>query len=339
MPHIKNALIRYRIIDRMLRNKYKPYPSKEELRAACEESLFGSDSGAHICASTIEKDLFSMKMEHDAPIRYSKKNGGYFYEEPDFSINDVPLSEDELSSIRFAVSTLQQFREVPFFQQFGSAIDKIVDRVAVADTDESQEISKYIQFEAAYSNGGNDLLPQLLEAIRSKKRVWFLYTSFQQLVSKPRKVSPLFLKEYRNRWYLICFDIQKQDILTFALDRMSELQILDESGEIPTEFNPAEYFKNAVGITAYKGNPERIILKADLVAARYIATQPFHLSQKLIKEESDAQYFELNILISEEFIRSLLGYAGEVEVIEPSSLRKIITERANALLNRYQTKK
>ena len=94
MPHIKNALIRYRIIYRMLRNKYKPFPSKEALRTACEESLFGSESGAHICASTIEKDLFTMKMEHDAPIRYSKKNGGYFYEDPDFSINDVPLSED-----------------------------------------------------------------------------------------------------------------------------------------------------------------------------------------------------------------------------------------------------
>jgi predicted DNA-binding transcriptional regulator YafY len=336
MPHIKNALIRYRIIDRMLRNKYKSYPSKEELRTACEEALFGSEDGAHICASTIEKDLFNMKMEHDAPIRYSKKNGGYFYEDPEFSINDVPLSEDELASIRFAVSTLQQFREVPFFQQFGSAIDKIVDRVAVGDTDESQEISKYIQFEAAFSTGGNDFLPVLLEAIRSKKRVWFLYTSFQQQVSKPRNVSPLFLKEYRNRWYLICYDRQKQDILTFALDRMSELQLLEEPAEIPSDFNAALYFQNAVGITAYKGKPERIILKAEPVAARYISSQAFHSSQKLLKVDGDAHYFELSILLSEEFIRNLLGYAGEVEVVEPLALRNIMKERATALLKRYQ---
>jgi len=336
MPHIKHALIRYRIIDRMLRNKYKSFPSKEELRSACEEALFGSESGAHICASTIEKDLFNMKMEHDAPIRYSKKNGGYFYEDPQFSINDVPLSEDELASIRFAVSTLQQFREVPFFQQFGSAIDKIVDRVAVGDTDESQEISKYIQFEAAFSSGGNDYLPTLLEAIRSKKRVWFLYTSFQQQISKPRKVSPLFLKEYRNRWYLICFDQQKQDILTFALDRMSELQMLEDAAEIPADFDAAQYFQNAVGITAYKGQPKKIVLKAEPVAARYIASQPLHSSQQFIKEEAQFHYFELCILISEEFIRNLLGYAGEVEVIEPPELRNIIKERAQALLHRYQ---
>ena len=335
MPHIKNALIRYRIIDRMLRNRYKPYPSKEALRAACEESLFGSESGAHICASTIEKDLFTMKMEHDAPIRYSKKNGGYFYEDPDFSINDVPLSEDELSSIRFAVSTLQQFREVPFFQQFGMAIDKIVDRVAVGD--QSQELSKYIQFEAAVSTGGNEYLPTLLEGVQAKKRVWFMYTSFQQQQAKPRKVSPLFLKEYRNRWYLISYDIQKQDIMTFALDRMSELQLLDEAAEIPTDFDATAYFRDAVGITAFKGEALRIVLKADAVAARYIETQAFHASQKLLEKQPEYSLFELRILITEEFIRNLLGYAGEVEVLEPASLRLTLKERGQALLNRYQS--
>jgi len=335
MPHIKNALIRYRIIDRMLRNKYKPYPSKEALRSACEDSLFGSDSGAHICASTIEKDLFTMKMEHDAPIRYSKKNGGYFYEDPDFSINDVPLSEDELASIRFAVSTLQQFREVPFFQQFGMAIDKIVNRVAVGE--QSQELSKYIQFEAAVSTGGNDYLPTLLEGIQAQKRVWFMYTSFQQQQSKPRKVSPLFLKEYRNRWYLICFDLQKQDISTFALDRMTDLQLLDEAAQIPSDFNATDYFRDAIGITAFRGEALRIVLKADAIAARYIETQAFHQSQKLLEKQDAFSIFELRILVTEEFIRSLLGYAGEVEVIEPQSLRQTLKERAQALLKRYQS--
>lgn len=335
MPHIKNALIRYRIIDRMLRNKYKPYPSKEALRSACEESLFGSESGAHICSSTIEKDLFTMKMEHDAPICYSKKNGGYCYEDPNFSINDVPLSEDELSSIRFAVSTLQQFREVPFFQQFGLAIDKIVDRVAVGD--QSQELSAFIQFEAAVSTGANAYLPTLLEGIKAKKRVWFMYTSFQQQLTKPRKVSPLFLKEYRNRWYLISYDIQKQDIMTFALDRMSELQLLDEAAQIPTDFDAVAYFRDAVGITAFKGAALKVVLKADAIAARYIETQAFHQSQKLLEKNTAFSLFELRILITEEFIRSVLGYAGEVEVLEPASLRLTLKERGQALLKRYQS--
>ena len=45
MPAIKNALLRYRIIDRSIRNEYKPYPTKEDLRQACEEEIFGTSEG------------------------------------------------------------------------------------------------------------------------------------------------------------------------------------------------------------------------------------------------------------------------------------------------------
>jgi hypothetical protein len=106
-------------------------------------------------------------MEHDAPIKYNKKEDGYFYEDPDFSINDIPLSEDELSSIKFAVNTLQQFREVPFFQQFGSAIDKIVDRVSIGGNPQDEDVNRFVQFESAVSVGGNEFLPLILEAIRA----------------------------------------------------------------------------------------------------------------------------------------------------------------------------
>ncbi|MFM7387756.1 MAG: helix-turn-helix transcriptional regulator, partial [Bacteroidota bacterium] len=190
MPHIKNALIRYRIIDRMIRNPYKPFPSKSDLREACEESLFGSTYGDHICDSTIEKDLFAMRMEHDAPIKYSRKQEGYFYEDPDYTINDIPLSEDELDSIRFAVQTLQQFQEVPYFKEFGSAIDKIATRVAVAGT-EGQATNAFIGFETSYASVGNQWLPLLLSAIQEKRICTFHYASFKSGVAKARKVLPV----------------------------------------------------------------------------------------------------------------------------------------------------
>lgn len=333
MPHIKNAFIRYRIIDRMIRNRYKPFPSKQEMREACEEALYGDTHGNHICDSTIEKDMFAMKMEHDAPIRYSKSKGGYFYEDPDFSINDIPLSEDELNSIKFALNTLQQFREVPFFQQFGSAIDKIVNRVSVESS--TEDAHRFIQFESASSVQGSEFLPILLEAIQGSKKVWFLYASFVKQEEKPRKVSPLLLKEYRNRWYLISYDSSKKDIITFGLDRMKDVMVTDDNAEIPNDFSAAQYFAHTVGITAYKGEPSLVKIEAGPVAARYIESQPFHPSQRMLVE-NESTFFEWNILISEEFIRNLLGFAGEINVVAPDSLRKEMRERAEAMFKKYQ---
>ena len=335
MPHIKNALIRYRIIDRCIRNKYKSYPSKQELREACEENLFGTNYGEHICDSTIEKDLFNMRMDHDAPIKYSKKHNGYYYEDPSYSINDIPLTEDDLESIQFAVNTLQQFREVDMFKQFGQAIDKIVDRVAIESKQSLNSENPIVQFETAYSSGGNEFLPLLYEAIISKNKVIFNYKSFKSTDFKERIVSPLLLKEYRNRWYLISFDESKNDIITFALERMLNLESIKENSIIPSSFNPKEYFEYSTGITAYKGEPELIEIKADSISAKYILSQPFHHSQKLISEYNEYSIFQLKVFISEELIRSFLSFGGEIEVLTPANLRSMIKQRSSELFQKY----
>jgi len=329
MPHIKNALIRYRIIDKCLRNKYKPYPSKQDLREACEESLFGSTDGAHICDSTIEKDMFAMKMEHDAPIKYSRAYGGYYYTNPDFSINDIPLTEDDLGAIAFAAKTLMQFRDVDLFKQFGSAIDKIVGKVEVTQDGGEQ----FIQFEKSLSDSGSEFLSPLLEAIKQSLWVSFDYTSFISGETKSRKVIPLLLKEYRNRWYLISFDGSKNDFITYSLDRMTELEISNESAEKPQNFKPENYFKYAVGITSGNEDPSQVRFWANPIAAKYIDSQPFHTSQKLEKEAQDGSEFSLKVNISEELIRALLSYGGEVKVLNPPELAKELTKRAQAILD------
>jgi len=328
MPHIKNALIRYRIIDRMIRNPYRTYPSKSDLREACEESLFGSTYGDHICDSTIEKDLFAMRMEHDAPIKYSRKHEGYFYEDPDYTINDIPLSEDELESIRLAVQTLQQFHEVPYFKEFGSAIDKIATRVAVAGT-EGNETSAFIGFETAYSSIGNQWLPLLLTAIQEKKTCQFTYASFKSGIAKERNVLPVYLKEYRNRWYLISFDLEKSDWITYALERMDGLVVNEAQHLLKEAFNPSSFFAETIGITTEKKAAERIELRVNDIASKYIESQPLHSSQ----EKIGTNQFVLTVQINEELIRTLLGFMGELQIISPAHLVQTWNERIQKQLS------
>lgn len=329
MPHIKNALIRFRIIDKCIRNKYKPFPSKRDLREACEESLFGSVDGSHICDSTIEKDMFSMKMEHDAPIKYSNRERGYFYENPDFSINDIPLTDDDMEAIGFAAKTLMQFRDVEMFQQFGSAIDKIVDRIAVSKEENAEQ---FIQFESMSSDGGNEHLTPILGAIKEKIWITFDYASFVSGELKPRKVIPLLLKQYRNRWYLISFDESKKDYITYALDRIEDLKVSAERTTQPLDFNPDNYFKYAMGITSGNKSQEIVHLKVSSVAAKYLDSLPIHSSQKVIEMNDDNFVFALEVIVSEELIREILSYGGEVKVLKPSSLANEIIKRAKSLL-------
>jgi predicted DNA-binding transcriptional regulator YafY len=329
MPHIKNALIRYRIIDKCIRNQYKPFPSKRDLREACEESLFGSTGGAHICDSTIEKDIYAMKMEHDAPIKYSKLEKGYFYEDKDFTLNDIPLTDNDMEAISFAAHTLMQFKDVELFRQFGSAIDKIVDHLAVSQDQDSQQ---FVQFEATIADGGNEYLTSILEAIKLKRLIQFEYASFVNGELKLRKVTPLLLKQYRNRWYLISFDDSKNDYITYALDRIEGLEILKETVSQPIDFDPDNYFKHAVGITSGNTAPTDVRLKVSLVAAKYLDSLPIHASQKVVEMNQDHVIFCLKVNISEELIREIMSYGGDIAVIEPLELKEEVQRRANRFL-------
>ncbi|TNF48767.1 MAG: WYL domain-containing protein [Bacteroidetes bacterium] len=332
MPHIKNALIRYRVIDRCLRNKFRPFPSKKELREACEEELYGSVEGANICDSTIEKDMFQMKMEHDAPIRYSKRHGGYYYEDPDFTISDIPLTDDDLEALSFAVKTLQQFKESNVFKQFGSAIDKISDRVAVSKTEDSES---FIQFEQSSSEGGSEFITDLLGAIKSSNLVEFDYGKFDSEELDHRKVLPLLLKQYRNRWYLISFDVIKNEYRTFALDRFDSLDICDERASRPKDFNPDNFFKHSIGITSGKESPQMIRFKASELASKYIDSLPLHGSQKIDKMLDDGYVFSLYVIITEELIREFMSYGGAVQILEPITLKNEIRSRAERILKNH----
>lgn len=335
MSKIKNAQLRYRIIDRCLRNTAKLYPSKEELRKACEEALFGSNGGSDICDSTIEKDMYVMREEFDAPICYSKTHKGYYYDDPEYSVDKIPLSEDDIDAIRFATKTLMQFKDMGLFKNFGYAINKIFDRVHITNDPMDDVVDKFVQFETFSETRGSEMLPDLLKAIKEKRIVTFDYAAYTSEKGKVRKVLPLLLKEYRNRWYLISFSLEKMKVITFGLDRMTSLAKTKEHYYKPIPFDPDSYFKHAIGITSNESEPEEIHFKIDRVGAKYIESQPLHGSQKLIKEGANRSTYEIRVIISEELKRTLLSYGSQIEVVKPKTLRSEIQDIILTMSKQY----
>ena len=335
MSQIKNAQLRYRIIDRALRNNFNPFPSKQALRQACEEALYGEGVGENICDSTIEKDLFAMRMDHDAPIKYSKIEKGYFYSDENYSIDNIPLSESDIEAIKFATKTLMQFKDVSMFKQFGFAIDKIFDRVHISNNPSEKMVEDYVQFETVPETIGTEFLPDILKAIKEQELITFDYTSFATDKTKNREVLPLLLKEFRNRWYLISYNIAKERIITFGLDRMQNLVLTEAYHSKKIDFNPDLYFKHSIGITSYDTAPEKIEFKIDKLGSKYIMSQPLHSSQTLVKEGKNRNTFKMEVLISEELKRLILSYGSQIEVLKPISFRNQLINEAISLHERY----
>ncbi|MBG15561.1 MAG: hypothetical protein CL853_04325 [Crocinitomicaceae bacterium] len=335
MPAIKNALLRYRVIDKSIRNEYNPYPSKEDLRQACEEELYGSSDGSNICDSTIEKDLFAMRQEHDAPIKYSKAERGYFYTDKNFSMDDIPLTDADISAIKAATTILNQFKNTQLFGQFQYAIDKILDRVEVSANKQNYN-DDFVHFESQPTIGGNEFLAPIVKAIKEKKSIQFEYRSFKSEQGSIRRLQPYLLKEYRNRWYLIGKSELKDKILTFALDRMQNLMSLELPFNPDRSFNAEVFFRHSIGITAYDGNPENITVQASQVLSKYLISQPLHHTQKIVSNKDGVHTFSFELLLSYELKMLLLGFGNDLKVISPANLVTDIKTTAKEILSLYE---
>lgn len=334
----KYALLRYRIIDRYLTNKAQPFPSKEDLRQACEESLYGS-FGENISISTIEKDLWAMRNESElgyyAPIEYNKQERGYFYADPDYTIQNISLSDEDLNAIWFAANTLFQFKDMPIFDQFGSAIDKITDRLKIAPNVEDEAIRKFVQFEQAPKVGGTEHLAKILDAIKSQHTIAFQYHKFSSGEQKAYELDPYLLKEYRNRWYVIGYSTERKNFLTFGLDRMSDVEVLDSSFELQQQFDPDRFFRHSIGITELDEAPREIVLSFTSIQGKYVLSSPLHHSQKLIDENPERITVSIFALETIELVQLLLSFGSSVKVEKPESLRKRIADEHKSALNNY----
>jgi predicted DNA-binding transcriptional regulator YafY len=337
MPAIKNALLRYRIIDRAIRNEYSPYPSKRDLRQFCEEEIFGSSDGAHICDSTIEKDLFAMRIEHDAPINYSKKDRGYYYSDSSFSMDDVPLTEKDINAIKAASTILHQFKNTSLFGQYEFAIQKILDRAISSEKTNNDEEGQVIQFESLPTIRGNENLELFLNAIKNKKVVQFDYFNFTKNKKSVRRIHPYLLKEYRNRWYLIGKSELKEKIITFGLDRIFDPILLTQKFILDSNFSPDNFFKHSIGITVFNELPSEIIIETNPILSKYLLSQPLHHSQILKEVINNGNHiFSFHLLITYELKMLLLGFGKDCKIVAPESLKEQILNDLKALLFSYE---
>lgn len=333
MPANKFATIRYHVIDKMLRNKYRPYPSVEDIMDKCSDVLLKP-----ISKSSIEKDIRAMKNDealgYFAPIEFSRTYKGYYYSNPDYSIDSVPLNDDEIEAVQFATNILTQFKGIDIFKDYENAIDKVLDKVNLSGTDGDRE-REYIQFEIVPTVSGNEYLAPILNSIRKKVRLKFEYQSFKKEGVTVREVEPYLLKEHKNRWYLVCKEINTDFFKVFGLERMSSLVVTKIEFVRQKDFKAIDFFKNSIGITANPKLTNRIIeLECNNVLIQYLESQPIHSSQQ-INETDNGGVVSLQLIITFELIQLLASWGSEVKVLRPLELKDKLKDYHLDALKQY----
>ena len=184
----------------------------------------------------------------------------------------------------------------------------------------SDRLSNSIHFEKRRPQGTENL-NGLLYAIKNHLQIKFTYHKFWEDEITNRIAEPYALKEFRNRWYVLANDLKDNHIKSFALDRLSDLDITKRPFQFPCDFNVNQHYKYCFGIISPNGHkPEDIELSFDPFQGKYIKSLPLHESQQILIDNEKELRIKLTLVITHDFFMELLSYGENLRVIKPESL-------------------
>lgn len=340
MPLNRATLIRISTIDRCLQNHYRRW-TINDLIDACTDALAEYEGRVNpVSRRTFQNDLALMRSDrlgYNAPI-VVRDNKYYEYEDPDFSITHLPLSDEGLDALNSALDILRQLQGFP---QLASSID-IISKLNEQISRHTGSFVPAMDLEHVPGYKGAQFIGTIYDAVRKQQTIVIEYQSFKARQPETLTVYPYLLKEYRNRWFLICEKSTNHapQVNIFALDRIQSVAI-DKVHPFKkcVDFDPEHFFDDTIGVTkGISDKARRVVIKVDRQQAPYVESKPFHKSQKVeLRFRDGGIQISLRVVINNELERLILGYGGHVEVIAPPEFRDRVAESVSKAAAHYET--
>ncbi len=185
----------------------------------------------------------------------------------------------------------------------------------------------------AHDYGGRgDLVRGVAEAIRSCQTVVLTYRKFEAQRPEDRHIDPYHLHVHAGAIYLIGYCHRRKDLRTFLLDRAAAVRMTGDIFARRTDLDVTAALHGDLG--PWTGRSEIIRLHFSAAVARLVAERKVHPSQVAQWRQDESLDVDLKAPITPALERWLLGWAGEVEIQKPASLRARIAARHHAAVDR-----
>lgn len=274
---------------------WSPYESRhmkyEELTAAWERSSF-NDSGSVLAKRILNIHCQAILRQFGIEIKCQRGRGlNYYYIANPEDLEDNCLNKWLLEN--FSIYSIL------------AANESIADKIILEEVPSS----------ATY-------LATILKALKENRTVTMSYRNFVGRGFDGSNFAPLCVRLFKRRWYVVATSPDFEHPRIYALDRITDLQINDETFVYPTDFDAKEYFAPYFGSLINGRIPvQKIRLRAYCELPGYLESLPMHHSQRVIEKTDNHTDYELTVAPTFDFIQEILLHREQLEVLAPASFR------------------
>ena len=289
MKKLRSQLLRWTLIVRKIQSR--PYLSFRELQREIERELYFRGCEPACSEATLKRDLSELREDFGIEIAYDRARNGY---------------------------------KIQYIEKEWLDVDNLMEPLEILTALGAEDgLPDYILPEK-YPVKGAQHLSGMIYAIRHARQIGFRYRKYSDGSSSGRILSPYALKEWRGRWYVIGKEREEdEEFKTFGLDRIEELNIMQETFRKDESFDPVRKFEYSYGIYSSPEYPvEELVLRFDAEDGRYLASHPLHASQQTEETEDGKIIVRARLRITPDLMMELLSRSWSVEVLQPDILRR-----------------
>ena len=285
------------------------------------ENITAKQLAEELCVSTrtIYRDINILSIA-GIPITSQKGYGGGLSLLQGFSLDKSYFTQEEQKNIIQALQILKS-------SNYPNA-DKSLNKIAGLFSHSLQ--SEWLEIDFSYWGSPEkerNNITVLERAIINKYVITFTYFNAELTITN-QIVEPLKLVFKSHAWYLVAYSKRKNDIRTFKMSRIRELQITDQlfERELPKDFSITPAYKEEYN------TPVFVLHFSEKIA--YKVYDEFQ--EKYIKKLDDGTLeVTFRYQLSDWTFLYLLSFGEYVEIIEPIEARNILKEKAKRISAMY----
>ena len=339
----RNRLQRLRIIDDMLSGSDEGYTMPQLLNnlnthMACKVDRFAVMRDFQFIQRTYGIGILKKIVSRENMLKNkTERITLYSYEDGADSIFKTSLTGKEKAFLDFALSLLdlKGLSKMPVLRGMNLKVPEHAKILSYTKNPKEQDIS--------------NILCQLLDHIRKKEVISLQLRDRKNTDNKERcHVCPWYLREYNRRWYLFGWDIKKDRIERYALDRIIPPTYILQKEYREPEGPIDEILKHTVGVSIVEEPPIEIIFWVSDESADYVANKPIHHNQIELRREEiklherlkrkcmGGKFFKIYCKINYELKREMLSFNKELIVLYPAALMEELRFTLKKMLSNYE---
>jgi proteasome accessory factor B len=294
-----------------------------------------------VSSKTVQRDIDFMRYRLGLPIEYDQLHFGFYYTEPVANFPNIEISEGELIALYVGQKALTQYKGTSFEGPLSTAFRKITDGLRDTISVTWNDLDSAVSFRSTgRSTADIHLFEQLSHALFKQLEVRFDYKKPEGSRYEGRYVQPYHLGCVENLWYLFAFDLERQQLRTFALPRIRNVRVSKTKFRRPHDFSIAKFLGESFGVFSKPGKTRYTVrIHFDAFAAARIQERQWHPSQT-IKHLPPGRGggIELSLTLAnlEEVERWILSWGIHAQVLAPAELKRQIRKTISDMSAKYR---